>query len=79
MKVLHLPLVGAAIVAGALGGYLAFRELYLPVTGTLGMAFQGPLQAPYLMAGRAIDLLVLLAFVIGGVIAATAVVRAVTE
>ena len=79
MKVRHLPLAGAAVVAGAIGGYLAYRTVYLPVAGTLGLTFQGPLQAPYLMAGRAIDLLVLLAFVIAGVIAATAVVRAVTE
>jgi hypothetical protein len=79
MKVRHLPLAGAAIVAGAVGGYLAYRIVYLPLTEGMDIIFQGPLQAPYLMAGRAIDLLVLLAFVIAGVIAATAVVRAVTE
>ena len=79
MKVRHLPLFGAGIVAGAIGGYLAFRELYLPATGGLGITFQGPLQAPYLMAGRAIDALVLIAFVIAGVIAASAVIRALTE
>ncbi|MDD1655265.1 MAG: hypothetical protein LUO91_06135 [Methanomicrobiales archaeon] len=79
MKVLHLPLVAGAILAGAIGGYLAFRTVYLPVAGNLGLTFQGPLQAPYLMAGQAIDLLVLLAFVIAGVIAAMAVVRAVTD
>jgi hypothetical protein len=79
MKVLHLPIVGAGIVVGAVGGYLAYRELYLPATSGLGMSFEGPLQGPYVMAGHAIDLLVLVAFVIAGVIAAIAVVRAVTE
>ncbi|MDD1660516.1 MAG: hypothetical protein LUQ62_04840 [Methanomicrobiales archaeon] len=79
MKILHLPLVGAAIVAGAVGGYLAYREVYLPATGGLGITFQGPLQGPYLMAGRAIDLLVLIAFVVAGIFAASAVIRAITE
>lgn len=79
MKVFHLPLAAVAIIAGAIGGYLAFRTVYLPVAGTLDLTFQGPLQAPYLMAGQAINLLVLTAFVIAGVIAGAAVVRALTE
>ena len=78
MKVLHLPLVGAGIVAGALGGYLAYREVYLTATSGLGVSFQGPLQGPYLMAGRAIDALVLTAFVMTGILAASAVIRVVT-
>jgi hypothetical protein len=79
MKVLHLPLFGAGIVAGAVGGYLAYLEFYLPATRGLDATFQGPLQGPYVMAGRAIDALVLVAFVITGVIAASAVIRVLTE
>ncbi|MDD1647538.1 MAG: hypothetical protein LUO91_03225 [Methanomicrobiales archaeon] len=79
LKVLHLPLAAAAIVAGAIGGYLIFQYMYLPATGGLGITFQGPLQAPYLMAGQAINLLVLIAFVIAGAIVAIAIVRAVTD
>jgi hypothetical protein len=78
MRVLHLPLFGAGIVAGAVGGYLAYREVYLPATGGLGITFQGPLQGPYVVAARAIDALVLVAFVITGILAATGVIRALT-
>jgi hypothetical protein len=78
MKILHLPLVAVAIFAGAIGGYLLFQHVYLPATGGLGISFEGPLQAPYLMAGQAINLLVLVAFVIGGVIAGMAIIRAIT-
>jgi hypothetical protein len=77
MKVSHLPLFGAGIVVGAVGGYLAYREVYLPATGGLGITFQGPLQGPY-VAARAIDALVLVAFVITGTLAATGVIRALT-
>ncbi len=79
MKVLHLPLLAIAVVIGAIGGYLVFRHAYLPATGSLGITFEGPLQAPYLMAGQAINLLVLIALVIAGVIAGAAIVRALTE
>ena len=78
MKVLHLPLIGAGIVAGAVGGYLAYREVYLRATGGLGITFQGPLQGPYIGATMAIDALVLVAFVMTGIIAATGVIRALT-
>jgi hypothetical protein len=66
-------------VAGAIGGYLLFQHVFLPATGGLGITFEGPLQAPYLMAGQAINLLVLIAFVIAGAMAGMAIVRAVTD
>jgi uncharacterized protein YneF (UPF0154 family) len=79
VKVFHLPLAAAVIVAGAIGGYLIFRHVYLPATGNLGITLEGPLQAPYLMAGHAINILVLIACVIAGVIAGAAIIRAFTE
>lgn len=80
MKVIGLLARGAGAVIGAILGIAGFLYLYLPLRANLGLGMagsqgsgaEGPIVSTgrlvpfYLLAGGAIDLIVLLAFAIAG-------------
>jgi hypothetical protein len=92
MRVIDMIAQGAGAVVGAILGYLGFVKLYLPLKMNLGLGMAGPgsggegpivpaghILPFYLMAGGAIDLIVLLAFIIAGASIILGILRSMRE
>jgi hypothetical protein len=93
MKVIDLLAHGAGVVIGAILGIMGFLYLYLPLKANLGLGMagsqglggEGPIVPTahlvpfYLLAGGAIDLIVLLAFIIAGAYVILGILRASKE
>ncbi|HVP24965.1 MAG TPA: hypothetical protein VMS81_03195 [Methanomicrobiales archaeon] len=90
MKVIEVIGHGIGAIIGVLLGIAGFLKLYLPLKASLGLDFsasrdltgEGPIIPMrtfvpiYLTAGTAIDLIVLLAFVIAGIYGISGIIRA---
>jgi hypothetical protein len=90
VKIIEVIGYGIGAVIGVLLGILGFLKLYIPLKAGLGLDFvafpgldgEGPIVPMktfvplYLTAGTAIDLIVLLAFVIAGIYGISGILRA---